>query len=373
MIRSKWWLFLSWLCLPFFLQAQLDNPELKQQIDQIVQTQMQQQHIPGLALAVLVDGEPFYIHGYGKANIENGAPVTVETLFGIGSCSKALTAFAVMLLVDAGKINVNDSIKHYIRDAPESWRPVTIRQLLSHTSGIPQHQGPHLPWSKIWRQLAARPLQFMPGSQTKYNNFGYKVLSHLIEVVSGQKYGHFMKERIFKPLGMVHTSLPAQLYPPGLAVGYKTQNNQMRLAHHQHPWRQMWGSGGIVTNILNFARWDQALTRQELLSPQAYQLMWTPVLLNNGQPSGWCLGWQVRHQKGITKYSKDGGIIGYRSQIIRQVTDRISLIFLTNTSPVLFGRLAKPIFHLMQHALHADQREDEDSDEEDSVDGIDEE
>ncbi len=373
-MSGEWWLFFSWLCLPFLLQAQLDNPQLKQRIDHVIQTQMQQQRIPGLALAVLVDGEPFYIRGYGKANLENGAPVTVETLFGIGSCSKALTAFAIMLLVDEGKVHVNDSIKRYIRDAPESWGPVTVRQLLSHTSGIPQHQGPHIPWSKTWHQLAARPFQFAPGSQTKYNNFGYKVLSRLIEVVSGQKYGHFMHERVFKPLGMVHTSLPEQLYPPGLAVGYKTHGHQIRLAHHQHPWRQMWGSGGIVTNILNFARWDQALTRQELLSPQTYRLMWAPVLLNNGKPSGWCLGWQIRQQDGITKYSKDGGIIGYRSQIIRQVTDRISLIFLTNTSPVKFGKMARPLFRLMQNALHAEQKEEEQDDDidDEQVDGIDE-
>lgn len=371
MIKYQCGLFFSWLCLPLLLYAQLNPSELKQQIDQVVQTQMQQQHIPGLALAVLVDGEAFYIRGYGKSNLENGAPVTVETLFGMGSCSKALTAFAVMMLVDEGKVNVNDSIKRYIQEVPESWQHVTIRQLLSHTSGIPQHQGPHLPWEKTWRQVAARPFQFMPGTQTKYNNFGYIVLSRLVEVVSRQKYGHFMEERIFKPLGMVHTSLPAQLYPPGLAIGYKTQNNQIKLTQHQNPWRQMWGSGGIVTNILNFARWDQALTRQELLSSQAYRLMWTPVLLNNGKPSGWCLGWQVSHHQGITKYSKDGGITGYRSQIIRQVTDRISLIFLANTLPVHFGKMTKPLFRLMQNALHQEQKEDQEQEDENegSVEG----
>jgi CubicO group peptidase (beta-lactamase class C family) len=344
---------------------------VKQRIDQIVETQMKQQRIPGLALAIVVDGKPFYLRGYGQANLQTREPVTVDTLFGIGSCSKAFTAFGVMLLVDEGKINVYDSIRRYLPETPPAWEEVTVRQLMSHTSGIPQHQGPHLPWEKTWRELAHRPFEFTPGSQTKYNNFGYQVLSRLIEVVSGQPYGHFMHARVFMPLGMHHTSLPAELHPRGLAFGYRVEQKGMQLIRHQKPWRQMWGSGGIVTTISDFAHWDQALATEKLLSPQAYRLMWTPVLLNNGKPSGWNLGWQIREADGKWKISKDGAITGYRSVIVRQVTDHIDIILLANTKTARLPRIARPLFQLMQQTLKQQEsrfEEDEDDDQEDDVD-----
>lgn len=321
---------------------------LKQKIDSLVLEQMRIQQLPGLALAVLIDGKPFYLKGYGKADIASGRPVATDTLFGIGSCTKAMTAFAVMQLVQEGRINLNKSVRSYLPGPPPQWQSVTIRHLLSHTSGIPLHSGPHLPWGAVWSQMAGLPLRFEPGERTEYNNFGFIVLSRVIEEVSGQSYDQFINNRLFIPLAMNSTGIPDMLYPPGLATGYKTNGTVVTPNTQHRPWIQMGGAGGVVSSITDLAKWDMAMTRGELLTPASYKQMWTPVMLNNGRPSGWCLGWQISRPGLPLSVSKDGGIAGYRSTIIRHIDEGVNLIFLSNTSPAHFGPMAKPIIQAIK-------------------------
>jgi CubicO group peptidase (beta-lactamase class C family) len=320
---------------------------VKQAMDQLVLQQMKAQQIPGLALAILIDGEPFYLQRYGFAQLEPKKAFNLETLFGIASCSKVMTAFGVMLLVDEGRIHIEDSIKKYLPEVPESWRAVTVQQLLSHTSGIPQNQGNYLPWIKTWNQMAKQPFEFIPGTKTKYNNFGFIVLCRLIEVVSHQPYERFMRQRIFNPLGMHQTQIPSQLMPPEIAMGYTITHQEVKPSANQRHWIEMWGSGGIVSTIIDLAKWDQALTHQKILSPQAYTLMWTPVNLLNGKPSGWCLGWGISEKKGQWTATKDGAITGYRSLIVRHLTDQITCIVLANVTPAQLGKIAQPIYQLL--------------------------
>ncbi|KTC67971.1 beta-lactamase [Legionella birminghamensis] len=323
-------------------------------IDPIVQAAMQNNHIPGLALAVLKDGQPLLIKGYGNAQLNPSQPVTTNRLFAIGSISKVYTAFAIMKLVQEGKIELDDSILKYLPNAPSAWRAVTIRELLSHTSGIPQHQGPHLPWLKVWQQLAKRPMQFTPGTQTRYNNFGFIVLGRVIERVSGQSLAVYLQDTIFNPLSLSHTGFPASLNPPGLAAGYHFVNGQFVPAPNRKPWQQMWGSGGIVSTIDDMAKWDMAMTAGQILSSKTYAQMWGPVSLKNGQPSGrnglfWSLGWQVSFRNSKLVAQKDGAIRGYSSFIIRHIDDKISIIILTNTNKVRLPRLARDIFEAVKN------------------------
>ena len=320
---------------------------LKQAIDQIVIQQMKKQDIPGMAIAILIHGEPFYLQGYGFAQLDPKKLFHLETLFGIASCSKVLTAFGIMQLVDEGRIHVEDSIKLYLAEAPESWRNVTIRQLLSHTSGIPQHQGAYLPWTKTWHQLAKKSFEFTPGTRTKYNNFGFIILCRLIEVVSRQSYEVFMKQRVFNPLGMHQTQIPFALLPPGIAIGYVSKDGEINAHPNQRQWHEMWGSGGIVSTIIDLAKWDQALTQKKLLSTKAYDLMWTPVYLLNNKASGWCLGWQIHKRQGKWTATKDGAIAGYRSLIVRHLTDEITCILLANKTPANLGPIAQSIYQLL--------------------------
>ncbi len=346
------------LCLTIFLPCKFTNaaPEvIKQKIDHTVTVFMQNNNVPGLSLAVLKDGKPFLIRGYGYANLATKTPVDKKTLFGIGSVSKVITSFALMTLVQEGKMNLSDSILDYVPKAPQQWRNVTIIQLLSHSSGIPQHSGPHLPWIKVWKELAKKNMQFQPGTAVAYNNFGFVVLGRAIENVSHQSLIDYLSHTIFIPLGMNHTGLPNSLFPPNLATGYQTKEGQIIPNPNQKSWQQMGGSGGVVSNISDMAKWDNAMSAGKILTPAAYRQMWTPVRLTNGEPAGnqnwaWSLGWQVSSINGKHRAFKNGAIRGYSSWIERHLDDHVSIIILTNTNHVPLQRLARLIFNQVMNA-----------------------
>lgn len=342
-------LFFSWMNLMSEPYAQLfkDERAVKNKIDSIIEEQMLMQQIPGLAIAVIVDNQPFYIRGYGRSNIDRKQRVTTDTLFGIGSCSKAFTALAVMLLVQEGKIDLKASIRDYIPETPEAWQEVTVTRLLSHTSGIPQRFGPHLPWGKVWQEVARMPMRFPPGTRTEYSNFGFIVLCRLIEIVTNQDYEAFVRARILQPIGMSSTSIPFVPRPPNLATGYALEDLKLTPTMRLLPWQQMWGSGGFVSDITDMAKWDMAMTSGAILKPETYQLMWKPVMLNSGNPSGWCLGWQVSMPNKPLAVSKDGAITGFRSFIVRRLEQGVSIIVLANSKSVKFNFL-QPIFRTIR-------------------------
>nr|HAT8714438.1 serine hydrolase [Legionella jordanis] len=321
----------------------------EQKIDQLIQTYMKQHAIPGLALAVIMNGKLFILKGYGYGNVQTHKPVTTQTLFALGSISKVLTAFAVMKLVQEDKIHLDDSILTYIPDAPPSWQEVNISQLMSHSSGIPQYHGPHLPWQQLWETMAAKAMQFSPGTSVRYNNFAYIVLGRVIEKVSQQSLENYLQYSMFKPLNMMQTGFPVLLFPSGLASGYRSREGSILPNANQTPWLQMWGSGGIVSNIIDMAKWDMAITAEELLSPSSYRRMWMPVFLKNGQPAGhkdwaWSLGgWQVSYRHGKLVAFKNGAIRGYSSWMVRHIDDHLSIILLTNSNKVPLQRIAEQI------------------------------
>ncbi len=323
------------------------------QVDAVVAQVMQQDHIPGLALAVLKDGQPLILKGYGYADIAQQEPVSTSTLFGIGSVSKVITAYALMQLVAQGKVDLDASVLKYIPKAPAQWRNVTIRSLLSHTSGIPQRQGPHLPWLKVWQEVGQKPMQFQPGTQTKYNNFGFIVLGRVIENVTHESLSDYLTQQIFKPFNMNQTGFPAQLLPKGLAIGYHFEKGKMIPVPNRDSWIQRWGSGGIVSSIGDMAKWDRAMSAGQGLKAGAYNQMWTPVFLRNGQASGkngiaWSLGWQVSNPGNKLIVQKDGAIRGYSSFMIRYIDQHTSIIILTNTNKTHLPRLARQIFMLVK-------------------------
>ncbi|WED42492.1 serine hydrolase domain-containing protein [Legionella cardiaca] len=350
MYEKKYYL-ISILCslLPWTWLHSAALPTLKQRVDKVITTNMQQYAIPGLALAILKDGEPLLLKGYGYADVQANQPVNNQTLFAIGSVSKVITAFALMTLVQEGKVNLDESVLKYIPLAPKQWQAVTIRQLLSHSSGIPQHQGPHLPWNKIWRVMASKPMQFSPGTSVQYNNFGYIVLGRVIENVSHQRLPAYLNQTIFAPLKMTNTDFPDVLFPQGLATGYRANLQDPIPNPNKRPWLQMWSSGGIVSNISDMAKWDAAMSAGKILTPSSYRQMWSPVFLKNGEPAGqknwaWSLGWQVSYVNEQLVAEKNGAIRGYSSWIVRHIDKHVSIIILTNTNKVPLKRIAKQVF-----------------------------
>ncbi len=216
-------------CAPISTKA--DN------VDDYISARMRQLHIPGLSLAIVRDGRITKAQGYGFANLELRAHATKETVYEIGSNTKQFTAAAIMMLVEDGKIRLEDTITKYFPEAPETWRGITIKHLLTHTSGIQNHVAvPH--WLDAFRTNLAfetapardellkmffkLPLEFQPGETWAYDNTGYYLLGIIIEKASGKSYWQFLDERIFKPLGMDATrSTDPQALVPNRASGYE--------------------------------------------------------------------------------------------------------------------------------------------------------
>ena len=168
---------------------------------------MQKQHIPGLTLLVARDGKPIREEGYGLANVELNVPAKADTIFQSGSVGKQFTATAVMMLVEAGKVGLNDPLTRYFPEAPSAWKEVTVRQLLSHTAGFtdyPEGFDERRDYSEeeLLKIVESIPLAYPPGTGWAYSNLGYLTLGILIHRVTGEFYGDFLQRRIFRPLGM---------------------------------------------------------------------------------------------------------------------------------------------------------------------------
>ncbi len=174
-------------------------------VDQYVRAEMQRQHIPGLALLVARDGKMVEAQGFGLANVELQVPVKPETVFQSGSVGKQFTATAVMMLVEEGKIKLDDPITMYLKEAPPKWNQVTVSELLSHTAGFTDYPDnfdfrKDYTEDELLKVIAGIPLAFPPGTKWSYSNLGYATLGILIHQVTGKFYGDFLQERIFQPL-----------------------------------------------------------------------------------------------------------------------------------------------------------------------------
>src|ERR1035438_9224580 len=196
-----------WLVLSANQDAQADG------VDNYIKNQMERHRIPGVALKVIQDGKTAKTAAYGLANLELNVPVSPETVFEIGSITKQFTAAGILLLAQEGKLSVDDNISKYLSDTPEAWKNVTIRHLLTHTSGIRSYTGldgfqlwRHLTQAQFIKEIGRERVEFQPGDSWKYCNTGFSLLGYIIENVSGRNYWDFMGERVFKPLGMLATT-----------------------------------------------------------------------------------------------------------------------------------------------------------------------
>ena len=308
-------------------------------LDPYITAQMAEQHITGLSMAVVRDGKIVKARGYGLANIELRVPATPDTLYQIASVTKQFTATGVMMLVEGDKVRLTDRIGTYLDGLPEAWQAVTIRQLLTHTSGIPdftQTDGfermsrKDFTHSELLKLLAGAPMDFPPGTKWQYSNTGYFLLGMLIEKVSGQAYGDYLQERIFRPLGMTATRVnDLRAVLPNRATGYEWKDGAFQNAEYTSP-TQPFAAGALVSTVTDFAKWDAALYTDRLLRRTSLQEMWTPVTLPGGGNAPYGFGWQVRRVNGHTNYAHSGGITGFSSDISRFPDDHLTVIVLAN-------------------------------------------
>lgn|SRR5262245_16603801 len=308
-------------------------PSRADKIDDYIRAEMERQHIPGLSLAVVKDGKIIKVEGYGLSNVELQTPAKPETIYKIGSISKQFIATGIMLLLEEGKLNLEDKISKYLEGTPETWKDITIRHLLTHTSGIVR-EGPGFQPLKVQldadviRTAYPEALHFAPGEKWEYCNVGYFALAEIIFRVSGKSWADFMNERVFMPVGMsVTRTTTVKEIIANRADSYVWQNNKYYNADELLALRP---SGAFISNVLDLAKWDAALSTNKILKQSSRDLMWTPVKFNNGQSHPYGLGWFLSPVKGHKRVSHGGTLSGFRSEFARFVDDGLTIIVLTN-------------------------------------------
>lgn len=286
------------------------------------------------AVLVAKDGVPVLREGFGLANREWDIPNAPDTKFRLGSITKQFTAVAIMQLVEAGKLSVDDPISKYYADAPAAWSKVTIKHLLTHTSGIPSYTGipgffdksaqvPMTP-EEIIKLTRDKPLEFEPGVKFAYDNSGYIILGYVIEKVSGQTYADYVTQKILQPLGLKNTGYDVSTQVLAKrASGYQPSKDGWKNAEYLDM-TIPYAAGSLYSTVDDLLAWDRAMSGGKLLTEASRKAMWT----NYGHDYGF--GWAVNPQSGHARISHGGGIHGFSTSLNRYPDDGLVTIVLSN-------------------------------------------
>jgi D-alanyl-D-alanine carboxypeptidase len=328
------------LTLPLPGVVQADQEEVRAgQVDKYLQTNMQARNLPGVSVAVTRGGAVILQRSYGFANLELGAATAPNSVFEIGTLSKQFTAAAVMMLVEEGKIALDDPIRTIIPELPESWSAVSVRHLLTHTSGLPSYtgvsgfytaRGSDASPTALVASVAKTPVRFKAGEGWATSNTDYLVLAMLIQRVSGKSYARFLTERIFQPFGLGATRVnDYSTIIKNRVSGYSMQEDS--LLHNSDSIRpsRLIGSASIASSAADMAKWNVALTSGKVLKASSLEQMWTPAKLKNGTDTQYGFGWYVHKTTQGTIIEHGGTGYGFRSQVVRY-PDNTTVSLFTN-------------------------------------------
>jgi CubicO group peptidase (beta-lactamase class C family) len=318
-----------------------EDASLSRRIDSTVRTMLETRTIPGAAVAVLNRDTVIHVAGYGVADLSARTPVTPRTIFQIASLTKPFTAIATLLLVEEGRLKLDEAASSYLPELPPAYRTITIRQLLTHTSGISPDMRranvDEMDLPEFWKRLSERPVSFQPGASFQYANAGYAILSFVVERVSGSEFGDFLQRRIFVPLGMSSSAYRVPRSTDGRqATGYDLVNGRNVEAPHVF---SGWGNSGIETTIEDLTRFAVAIDRRDLLSSTTWALIFSSGTLATGAPATFTfadarthygLGWFLTTYKGKTLHTHGGAIAGFSSIFNRFPDDGYTVIVLSN-------------------------------------------
>jgi CubicO group peptidase (beta-lactamase class C family) len=325
----------SFLLLVQFASAQIPtNKQIIAKADEYLKAAVKNDRFIG-SILIAKNGVPILNKGYGMANIELNVPNTPKMIFRTASLTKQFTSMAIMQLQERGKLKVSDPICKYLEDCPTAWQSVTIRHLLTHTSGIKNYSS--LPdWDeklsiqpftqtevvKLFRDL---PLDFTPGEKHKYSNSGYFLLGLIIEKTSGKKYTEFVQENIFVPLGMKNTGIEdPQVILQNRAAGYDWSLGSFANSRYMNMETAL-SAGSIYSTTEDLLLWDQALYTKKLVSQKSHDEIFTPFL------SEYAYGWRTPKRFNRQTLEHSGSINGFSSFILRVPSERLTIIILSNS------------------------------------------
>jgi CubicO group peptidase (beta-lactamase class C family) len=331
-------------------QSAISVRPLTTRVDEYIDALVKQNRFSG-AVLLARDGHVLLSKGYGMANFEMDVPNTPQTKFRLGSVTKQFTAMAVLILQERGKLSVQDSVCKYVENCPPAWQPVTIHNLLTHTSGIPNFTGfpeygklkmfPSSP-SEIIALFKDKPLEFAPGERFNYSNSGYVLLGYIVERASGKPYADFMRENIFQPLGMKNTDYDVtSAVIKNRATGYSRGPQGIVNA----PYVDMtipFAAGGLYSTVEDLYLWDRAFYTEKLVSKKSLEAMHTPFKEEYGYGVG------IGELFGLKNVRHGGGIEGFSTFLARFPENNAVVIVLSNmdssNTPVVAKRLSAMLF-----------------------------
>jgi CubicO group peptidase (beta-lactamase class C family)/Zn-dependent protease with chaperone function len=311
-------------------------------------------HSPGCAVGVVRAGRLAYARGYGMANLETGTPLTPQSVFRLASLSKQFTAAAVLLLAQQGKLSLDDDVRKWVPAMPEYDRPMTLRELIHHTSGVRDYltlyylagyrdDDFYTPAEAVAMIARQKHPNFEPGSAFLYSNSGYFLLSQVVQAAAGESLAEYAREHVFAPLGMSHTRYQddhtaivpdrASGYSPAPGGGYRIDMTTLDLV----------GDGGVFTSIEDLARWDGEFYQPDVGGAGFLTAMQTRGVLGNGDTISYAAGLDISHYRGLPTVSHGGAFVGFRTALLRFPTERFTAIVLCNISTARPGTMAERI------------------------------
>jgi CubicO group peptidase (beta-lactamase class C family) len=314
------------------------RPTAADPVDDFVRSFLERHRIPSAAISVVHQGRVVKQGGYGIANLELGVPATEESVYEIGSVTKQFTAEAVLMLVEEGRLGLEDRIETHLKNLPRAWSAITIRHLLTHTSGLKDwesgidfsYRREYTP-AEFVNLIAEFPLDFVPGDRFAYTNSAHPLLGMILEEVTGGSYESLVSERVFRRAGMTDTRFkhPFEVVPDR-ASGYVDHDGVFENGEPLRP-AVIAANGGILSTAPDMARWLIALSKGELVKPETLELMSTPLRTNDGRPFNAGMGWFLDTFRGHRLLLHNGSTVaGYSSVVYRYPDEDLGVVVLMN-------------------------------------------
>ena len=330
---------LTFVCIFFLITTSNFAQTIDEQITSFINKSDFNTKSPGLSILVAKDGKTIYAKGFGMADLENNIKVEPKHVFEIGSITKQFTAVSILMLEEQGKLSVDHEITKYIPDYPTQGKTITIHHLLNHTSGIKSYTNmpsfmtftrTDMTPTELIDVFKNEPMEFDPGTQYNYNNSGYIILGHIIEVISKKSYAEFIKTNIFDKLGMANSYYGSmtQLIP-NRARGYSETDSGYRNANYLSM-TIPYAAGSIMSTTEDLLKWQNAINANTLISKNSLAKATNGSKLNNGENIPYGYGWIKGNIRGSKTYEHSGGIFGYSSNGIFLPEKNIYIIGLTN-------------------------------------------
>jgi CubicO group peptidase (beta-lactamase class C family) len=314
--------------------------------------------MPGISVAILRGDSLVLARGYGEANVEHHVPAADSTIYQSGSVGKQFTSALVVRLADEGRLGLDDPIARWLPEGPPGWRRITVRHLLTHTSGIPDYADSTLDYRRDYtedelvRLAAGLHPMFEPGARWSYSNTGYLLLGVIIHRITGTFYGDLLRSQVFEPLGMRTARIISErAIVPNRAEGYRLVDGRLEHQEWVSPSLNTTADGALYLTVLDLARWAVGLNHRRFPGADGLRQSWTAVRLNDGGSYPYGFGWSLDQQRGYPRIGHTGSWQGFKASIQRYPEQDLTVIALANLAQARPEAVTLAIAGILEPAL----------------------